>query len=174
MKKLILIVCLVVVWIFFNYPVFDSKGISYLIIFSCFVILCFAGAKLYTADEKYDYESVEREMDELSNFNGIFQYTDSGFYINREKSSEFIKWDDIISINSFSIPLVYRRRTTGLEIITDSKSYEFDDENTPGIEKLINELYNHLQMNGGNLTKVRMNNHGLEKMNLFKKNGIIN
>ncbi|PIF45113.1 hypothetical protein CLU96_2113 [Chryseobacterium sp. 52] len=170
MKKLILLACLIVAFTLFYYPVFDSTGISYLIIFSCFVIICFAGAKLYSLNEKDDYEAVEREMDILNDFDGIFQYTNDGFYINRGNSVELVKWDGIISVNSFSIPVVYRGRAAGLEITTDTKSYEFNDQDTPGIEKLTNKLYENLQVGKEELKRIRVNNHGLEKINLFKRN----
>lgn len=174
MKKLILITCLILVFTLFNYPVFDSLGVSYLIIFSCFIIICFAGAKLYTSGEKEDYASVEAEMDKLNKFDGIFKYEKDGFYINRENLIEFVKWDDIIMVNSFKIPVVYRQEAKGLEIITDTKNYEFNDQYTPGIEKLVNELHDNLQTWEEDLIEIKVNNHGLKKTNLYKRNNISN
>lgn len=92
MKNLIILCCAIVVGVYFYYPVFDSKGNSYMIVCSCFVVVCFAGAKL-SSDGKEDYDSVERKMDELHNRDGMFQYTRDGFYIKKDKSMELIKWE---------------------------------------------------------------------------------
>lgn len=72
-------------------------------------------------------------------------------------------------MNSFSIPLEYRIRQTGLEIITDHKTYEFNNENTPGIEKLQDQLFNNLPDWKLDAPLIRMNNHGLEKSNLYTR-----
>ncbi|QOW10344.1 hypothetical protein Q73A0000_08180 [Kaistella flava (ex Peng et al. 2021)] len=143
MKNLIILCCLMVVGVYFYYPVFDSKGISYIIVFSSFVIVCFAGAKLYSSDEKGDYDSLEKKMDKLHDFDGMFQYMHDGFYIKKGKSMELIKWSEIITVNSLRIP-VLNDEQTGIEIITENKKYEFIDQQTPGIEKLIDKLYENL------------------------------
>ena len=142
MKNLIILCCVIVVGVYFYYPVFDSKGISYMIVFSCFVVVCFAGAKL-SSDRKEDYDSVEKKMDELHNLDGMFQYTKDGFYIKKDKSIELIKWAEIVTVNSLRIP-VLNDEQTGIEIITGKRSYEFIDQYTPGIEKLLDKLYENL------------------------------
>lgn len=168
MKILIFIVSLVLIFVFYNYPVFNSTGISYIIILACFIIICFAGAKLYTSDIKKDYESVEKEMNELHSKDGNFQYKNDGFYTK----NEFIKWDEIIEVNSFSIPVLHRQHQTGIEIITDKKHYEFNNENTSGIEKLTDKLYENLPDWETDPALNRVNNHGLEKASLYKRNKI--
>ncbi|WP_228413755.1 hypothetical protein [Chryseobacterium sp. CH21] len=97
MKKIIAATSLILILTFFYYPVFDDKKISFAIIFLCFVVLVFSIAKLYSPDEK-DYESFEKEMDTLHDFDGIFQYTNDGFYFKQNNTTEFIKWDEITSV----------------------------------------------------------------------------
>ena len=165
MKNLIILCCAIVVGVYFYYPVFDSKGISYMIVFSCFVVVCFAGAKL-SSDGKEDYDSVEKKMDELHNRDGMFQYTHDGFYIKKDKSMELIKWAEIITVNSLRIP-VLNDEQTGIEILTENKSYEFIDQYTPGVEKLIDKLYENLsdwkELNS------EVNNLRFEKTTLFQR-----
>lgn len=168
MKKIIFIVSLVLVLVFYNYPVFSSTGISYVIIFSCFIVICFASAKLYTSNIKEDYESVEKEMNELHSSDGDFKYKNDGFYVK----NEFIKWCEIEEVNSFSIPVLHRQRQTGIEIITDNNHYEFNNENTSGIEKLEDKLYENLPNWEINPTLVTVNNHGLKKVKLYERNKI--
>ncbi|MCT2562509.1 hypothetical protein [Chryseobacterium herbae] len=168
MKKILLITCILLVLTFLNYPVFESEGISYLIIFICFVTICFSGAKLYFPSDKDDYDSIEKEIDELEQSDGSFQYTNEGFYNKQKNPLELIKWDEIISVHSFSIPISNHRSETGLEIITDKNSYEFNSY-TLGIEKLTNELYNHLPDWQLNSPTIRINNHGLKKTKLYER-----
>lgn len=139
MKIMITSMGILLVLVCLNYPIFDSEKISYLIILSCLIILCFLVARLYFPSDKDDYNSVEKKMDALHSYDGIFQYMENGFYVKQKDITEFIKWDEIVSVYSFSIP-VLQERQTGMEIITDNKEYEFDDRNTPGIEKLTDEL----------------------------------
>ncbi|WP_080776826.1 hypothetical protein [Chryseobacterium phocaeense] len=167
MKKIILISCIILIVVLFNYPVFDSEGISYLIILACFITIIFTIAKIYFPNDNDSYESVEKEVDHLLQDNGIFEYTDDGFYIQQKNSTEFVKWKEIVSVYSFSAPILYRIRQTGLEIITDKKSYEFDHKQTPGIEKLAEELYNHLPQWELNNQANKVNNFGLEKTRLY-------
>ncbi|SFN56526.1 hypothetical protein SAMN05421594_3265 [Chryseobacterium oleae] len=168
MKKIILITCIFLVLTFIYYPVFESEGISYLIIFICFVIICFSGAKLYFPGDKDDYDSIEKEIDELEQLNGDFQYTNDGFYAIQKDSFELIKWDDIISVHSFSIPTSNHRNETGLEIITDKNRYEFNSY-TLGIEKLTNEMYHHLRDWQLDSPTIRINNHRLKKTKLYER-----
>ncbi|MGN7758800.1 hypothetical protein ACTJIV_15105 [Chryseobacterium sp. 22532] len=167
MKKIIAISCIILVLIFLNYPVFDSEGISYLIIFTCFVAICFSGAKIYSPRAE-NYDSVEKEADQLEKYDGDFQYTNDGFYNKQKKPVELIKWDEIISVYSFSIPVSKHKRETGLEVITYKNSYEFS-RSTPGIKKLTNEMYNHLPDWQLNSPTIRINNHGLEKTKLYER-----
>lgn len=157
--------------VFFNYPAFDSEGISYLIIFSCFVVLCFSSAKLYTSNDKEDYDSVEKKGNQLEKFDGDFQYTSNGFYNKQKKPLELIKWDEIVSVHAFSIPVLGDDKQSGLEIITDKGHYEFDRD-APGIEKLTNQLYDHLPDWNLNAPTIRVNNYGLEKTKLYERNDV--
>ncbi|MCC3216518.1 hypothetical protein LIV57_14725 [Chryseobacterium sp. X308] len=170
MKKLIIVTCLVLVLTLYNYPIFDDKKITFAVIFLCFVVLIFSVAKLYYPDEK-DYDPFEREMDRLHQYDGIFQYTEKGFYIKEKTNSEFIKWDEIISIYFFSVPTPFSdRKQSGLEIITGNKSYEFDYTITPGIVKLEDQLSLHLPTWDMDSPTVIINNFGLEKTKLYEKN----
>ncbi|MBM7417519.1 MULTISPECIES: hypothetical protein [Chryseobacterium] len=86
MEKKIIIFCFVVLgFTFYSYPVFDSEGISYLIIFCCFIMITFSVAKIYNPSDKNNYESVEKEVDYLENLDGIFSYQKDGFYFTRNK-----------------------------------------------------------------------------------------
>lgn len=171
MKKIITICCIILVLIYFYYPVFDSEGISYLIIFSCFVVLCFSGAKLYTSNDKEDYDSIEKEADKLEKFDGDFQYTHDGFYNKQKTPLEHIKWEEIVSVHSFSITGLYHSRQSGFEIITYKNNYEFDKD-TPGITKLMHQLYDHLPTWELNAPTIRVNNYGLNKTKLYERKDI--
>jgi len=168
MKKIIAAASLILVLTLFYYPVFDDKKISFAIIFLCFVVLIFSVAKLYSPDEK-DYESFEKEMDNLHKFDGIFQYTNDGFYFKQNKETEFIKWNEIVSVYSFIIPSPFNKRQSGLEVITHEKSYEFDYKVTPGIVKLKDQLSDNLPTWELNSQTVRINNFGLKKTLLFER-----
>lgn len=168
MKKIIAAASLILVLTLFYYPVFDDKKISFAIIFLCFVVLIFSVAKLYSPDEK-DYESFEKEMDNLHKFDGIFQYTNDGFYFKQNNTTEFIKWDEIISVYSFTIPSKFDKWQSGLEVIAHEKSYEFDYKVTPGIVKLKDQLSENLPTWELDSPTVRMNNFGLEKTLLFER-----
>ena len=164
MRKLIFIVSLVVIFVLYNYPIFNSTGISYIIIFSCFTIISFAGAKLYTSNIKDDYESVEKETDKLHQNDGDFRYSREGFYVKKE----FIKWNEIVEVNSFSIPVLHQKQK-GIEIITDKKQYEFNNDNTSGIEKLTDKLSENLPDWKLDSTLVVPNNYGLKKVKLYER-----
>lgn len=168
MKKIIAAASLILVLTLFYYPVFDDKKISFAIIFLCFVVLVFSIAKLYSPDEK-DYESFEKEMDNLHKFDGIFQYMSDGFYFKQNKETEFIKWNEIVSVYSFTIPSPFDKWQSGLEIITHEKSYEFDDKVTPGIVKLKDQLSDNLPTWELDSPTVRINNFGLKKTLLFER-----
>ncbi|MDC8105416.1 hypothetical protein ACNFU2_10965 [Chryseobacterium sp. PTM-20240506] len=167
MKTIIIMCCLVVLWVYMYYPVFDSEGISYFIIFSCFTVLCFSIAKIYSSDTKTDYESIEKETDRLEKLDGNFKYTADGFYHKHKNQPEFIRWDEIVSVYSFSIPF-FDDRQTGLEIITDKNQYEFDQE-IPGITKLTHMLEQNLPDWDSNAPTLRINNYGLEKAKLYER-----
>jgi len=168
MKKLIAITCLVLVLTLYNYPVYDDKKITFAIIFICLVVLAFSISKLYSPEEK-DYASFEKEMDKQHEYDGIFQYKTDGFYIQQNNSMEFIKWDKIMTVYSFSIPSQFNDRQSGLEIITDEKSYEFDYKVTPGIVKLEDQLSTNLPSWDLDSPTVRINNFGLFKTKLYER-----
>ncbi|KAB1230167.1 hypothetical protein [Chryseobacterium viscerum] len=172
MKKIIAVSSLVLVLTLFYYPILDDKKISFAVIFLCFVGIIFSAAKLYSPDEKEDYESFEKEMDKLYEDDGIFQYTDNGFYIKQKNTAELIKWNEIVSIHSFIIPSPFNKSQSGLEIITDSKSYEFDDKVTPGIIKLKDQLSSNLPTWELDSPTVRVNNFGLKKTKLYEKKNL--
>lgn len=153
--------------VLYNYSNFDNKGIAYISVFLCFAIICFSIAKIFDTTE--DYHSVEKEIDRLENIDGIFKYKKDGFYINQKGLSEFIKWSDILEINAFNIPVLHRTKQNGLEIITEAKSYEFESQQTPGFEKLGNQLFENLPDWKLDSPTIKLNNFGLKKTNLYKK-----
>lgn len=168
MKKIIAAIGLILVLTLYNYPIFDDKKITFAVIFLCFVILVFSIAKLYSPAEK-DYDSFEKEMDRQHDLDGIFQYTKDGFYFKQNNGTEFIKWDEIISVYSFTIPSPFDKKQSGLEIITNEKSYEFDQKVTPGIEKLTDQLSSNIPAWEMYSPTVKVNNFGLEKTKLYEK-----
>ena len=86
-----------------------------------------------------------------------------------KNNPEFVKWDEIIEVNSFGIPLLKNGKQTGYEIITANKNYEFNDQQTAGIDKLGNQLAENLPNWKLGSPTIRMNNYGLEKTNLYRK-----
>lgn len=168
MKSLIVICSAIIVWVLYNYSDYEDK--ASIIILVNGAIICFAGAKLYSDKhfKKDDYESAEKEMDELLAFDGIFRYSNEGFYMKRKKVEEFIKWKEILEINSFNIYVASGNRQSGIEIITGKERIEFINGYTLGIEKLTEEFYNYLPMNEKTKT-LKINNFGLEKTNLYLK-----
>ncbi len=159
------IIILIAVYIF--YPVFESEGISYLIIFCCFATLCFTIAKIMTGNFPTDYESTEKEMNRLYSEDGIFSYTAEGFYFKKESEpKQYIKYSDILEVNSFTIRFLYRETQSGIELITVDKKYEFLDEYCKGIEKFTEQLSDKLPFHQNSELQIT-NNHGLKKRNLY-------
>ncbi|MDW9379933.1 hypothetical protein [Chryseobacterium sp. JV558] len=169
MKKIIAVSSLVFILTLYNYPIFNDKKITFAAIFLCFFVIIFSTAKLYFPSDKEDYDSVEKEMDRLYNDNGIFQYTDEGFYVKQKNITEFIKWDEINTVNRFAFPVKPYGGQSGLEVITDQKNYEFNDKTTSGILKLTDQLYNNLPNCKIDSPTIRVNNFGLEKTKLYER-----
>jgi hypothetical protein len=171
MKKIIAATSLILILTLFYYPLFDDTKISFAIIFLCFVVLVFSIAKLYSPHEK-DYDSFEKEMDNLHKFDGIFKYTNEGFYFKQNNETEFIKWDEIISVYSFTIPSPFDKWQSGLEVNVHEKNYEFDYKVIPGVVKLQDQLSSNLPTWELDSPKVKVNNFGLEKTLLFERKTI--
>ncbi|MDR3025878.1 hypothetical protein [Chryseobacterium sp.] len=169
MKTIIAATCLVLILTLYNYPILDDKKITFAVIFLCFVLIIFLVTKLYFPIEKEDYDSFEKEMDRLHNDDGIFQYTDNGFYFKQKNITEFIKWNEITTVNRFTFPAKPYGGQSGLEVITDQKNYEFNDKTTAGILKLTDQLYNNLPNCKIDSPTLRVNNFGLEKTNLYER-----
>lgn len=169
MKKIISVTCLVLILTLYNYPIFDDKKITFAVIFLCFAVIVFSIAKLYSPVEKEDYDSVEKEMDRLHDDDGIFQYTHEGFYFKQKNITEFIKWDEITTVNRFTFPIKPYGGQSGLEVITEQKNYEFNDKTTSGILKLTDQIYDNLPNCKIDSPTVRVNNFGLEKTKLYEK-----
>lgn len=159
----------VLIYIGYDYPVFDNKGITSVVIFVCLATITFCIAKIYSPTEKDDYHKVEKEMDKLLQLDGIFKYRSDGFSVTLNNKTEFIKWTDILEVNAFTVPSQFRNKQTGIEIITHNKSYEFGDDYTEGIIKLSEQLSNNLPDWKIEPPYIRMNGFGLEKANLYKK-----
>lgn len=168
MKKIIAADLIIIVLVYFYYPVFDSEKISYFIIFSCFTVLCFSVAKIYSPGDNENYASVEKEMDKRHNDDGIFRYKQNGFYVKQENDTEWIEWNDIVSVYSFSLSIFIDTRQKGIEIITDKKRYEFIYENVTGLEKLTDQLATHLPDWKPNSPTIQ-NNAGTEKTMLYQR-----
>lgn len=159
----------VLIAVFIYYPVSDSEGLSYAIIFICFTMLCFSGAKIVTADEPTNYDSTEKQMDELYSEDGIFSYTEEGFYFTKDSEpKQHIKYADILEVNAFSIPFLHEQIHSGIELITSYKKYEFIDQYCKGFLKLSLMLSENLAYHESAEIQ-RVNNHGLKKRNLFQK-----
>lgn len=172
MKKIIAATSFILILTLFYYPVFDDTKISFGIIFLCFVVLIFSVAKLYSPDEEKDYDSFEKEMDRLHKDDGIFQYTNDGFYFKQNSITEYVKWDEITVVNRFTLPGISYDRQSGLEVITDSKNYEFNDKTTSGIVKLTDQLYDNLPNCEEDSPTIRINNFGLEKTKLYERKAL--
>ncbi len=167
-KPILIISSIVLVLTLFYYSEFDNKGTAYGILLICFIAIAFSYAKIkHPTESKDEYKAVEEENDKLENFDGIFEFKKDGFYI--DKKSEFVKWDEIMEVNSFSIPLLKRGKQTGYQIITVNKNYEFNDQQTAGIVKLGNQLAENLTNWKPDSPTIRMNNHGLEKTIVYRK-----
>ena len=171
-KFLIALSIAIIIFIYFNYP-FQSENISFLIVFSCFVVITFAGAKIWTERNYKDesYEDAEKELNKRHNENGKFKYVNDGFYFTVKGKEEFIKWNDILEVNSFSIPAGKWTKQTGIELITNTKNYEFNDNNTSGMDKFGDKLFENLPNWRLDTEFMRVNNYGVEKRNLYQKNG---
>ncbi|WP_336732349.1 hypothetical protein [Chryseobacterium sp. VD8] len=167
MKKIVFLCIIILIAVYIFYPVFDSEGISYLIIFGCFATLCFTIAKIMTGNFPTDYESTEKEMNRRYSEDGIFSYNAEGFYFKKEsKPQQYIKYSDIIEVNSFSIRFMQDQTQSGLEIITVNEKYEFLDQYCTGMEKFTEKLSENLPFHQNDELKM-MNNNGLKKRNLY-------
>lgn len=173
-KPILIISSIILLVILYFYSDFDNKNYAYGIIFLCLIAISFSYAKIKNpTDSKDEYEQVEAENDKLEHFDRIFEFKKDGFYVKINKTNEFIKWDEIIEVNSFRIPYLKNSIKTGYEIITQNKSYEFDDQKTAGIYKLGNELSANLSDWKVDATRIRVNNFGLEKANLYRKKRLL-
>jgi len=169
-KPILIISSIILILILYYYSEFENKGIAYVIILICLISISFSYAKIKNPTEKIDeYKIAEEESDKLENFDGIFEYKNDGFYIKQNRTVEIVKWEEILEVNSFNIPFLKNERQIGYEIITLNKSYEFNDKETPGIFKLGNQLAENLPNWKLDSPTIRVNNRGLEKTNLYKK-----
>lgn len=170
MEKPVLVISIIILgYILYNYSDFENSGIGYSIIFLCFAAIIFSYYKIKYPSERHDFLTVEKEMIDLENFNGIFRYEEKGFRFVLAEKNEFIKWDDIVEVNRFSIPVGYQSRQSGIEVVTAERNFEFNQEHIPGFEKLSNQLYENLPHWNVDSPLVRPNNYSLEKVNLYKK-----
>ena len=168
-KPVLVISVLILGYVLYNYSDFENSALGYSIIFLCFAAIIFSYYKIKYSNERHDFLTVEKETDDLENFNGIFRYEETGFRFVLSEKNEFVKWDDIVEVNSFSIPFGYRDKQSGIEVVTTERRFEFNQEHIPGIEKLSDQLYDNLPHWNIDSSLVRINNYGLEKANLYKK-----
>lgn len=120
-----------------------------------------------TGNDPADYESTEKEMNRRYSEDGIFSYNAEGFYFKKESNpKKYIKYSDIIEVNSFSIRFLQDQTQSGLEIITVNEKYEFLDQYCTGMEKFTEKLSENLPFHQNDELKM-MNNNGLKKRNLY-------
>ena len=143
-KIIIAISAIIIVYLFTNYPVIDETY-SYFIVFLSFSAIIFAGARIYEGDKEKSYEQVETEMDKIYQQDGIFTYTEDGFYITRNHKIEEFKWAEIQKIYQFEIRMG-RDSQSGLEIISNGKSFEINTNNSPGMEKFTMKINENLDI----------------------------
>lgn len=168
----------IIILIYFNYP-FQSEGISYAIVLTCSIIIVFSGIKLWTDKNlpNEDYDSYEKKLNKTRDENGIFSYSEDGFSFTIKKQRYCIKYSEIVAVNSFSIPSGYRTSDSGLEIITENESFEFETKTIIGLEKLADKLCDNLPNWKMDAEFSDINNFGLKKSNIFerrKKSGKLN
>ncbi len=176
MEKSILISSIIALCIIlFKYSDFENKGIAYALVLICLIGIAFSYAKLTNPTEtKDEYQLIEEENNKLEDFDGIFEYKHDGFYIKYNNKTEFIKWKEILEVYFFRIPVLKHESQSGYEIITASKTYEFTDSETPGIYKLENMLAENLVNWKVDTLSLKVNNWGLEKAILYKKENYLN
>lgn len=146
-KTITFVTAIILIYTLFNYPI--NKGYPLLVLIICLVILCFSAAKIYSDyqnfEEEETFENVEKKTNEIEQNNGIFEYKNDGFYI-KQKSMNFIKWNEIESITHFNINMLKGVYQNGIEIVTNNKIYKIhnDDNQTTGIEKFEIEMNKNL------------------------------
>lgn len=166
-KILIIICCIVIGFVYFNYP-FHSKNVSFLIVFICSAIIILSYVRLKYSDETpKSYEETEKKMDEIYKKDGIFKYVNDGFYITRNNSITYIKWNEILEINTFLISMG-RGYQGGLEIVTNEKSIELNSNNSPGFEKFTLQINNNLNIDQSWTLNYTNNPQQIVKAGLFK------
>lgn len=171
MAKFLLVLCTgIVVFMYFNYPIY-SEGFSFFIYVICLIIVVFAASQIYLNRNptEEDYESVEKKADKLHANDGQFQYKNGGFSFKTKNAQEFVKWDEIISVTKFSIPLFMEGREIKLEINTGTRIFLFIVNETDGFEKLYDQLFENLPSWNLNAETVKTDNYRLEKTVLFSK-----
>ncbi|MBW8524657.1 hypothetical protein K0U91_04420 [Chryseobacterium chendengshani] len=170
MEKAVLVASIIILgYIFYNYSDFENSGIGYSIIFLCFAAIVFSYYKIKYPSDRHDFLTVEKEINDLENFDGIFRYEEKGFRFVLSEKNEFVKWDDIVEVNSFSIPSGYRNRQTGIEVVTSDRNFEFNQKHIPGIKKLSDQLYRNLPHWNVDSPLVQINNFGLKKNYFVQK-----
>jgi len=168
-KPVLVISVLVFGYVLYNYSDFENSAVGYSIIFLCFAAIIFSYYKIKYPSDRHDFLTVEKEINDLENHNGFFRYEEKGFHFLLSGKNEFVKWDDIVEVNSFSIPVGYQSRQSGIEVVTVERNFEFNQEHISGIEKLSDQLYENLPNWKVDSPLVKINNYNLEKANLYKK-----
>jgi len=70
--------------------------------------------------------------------NGIFKFSEEGFFINENKTQDFIKWTEIKQIISYNVTF-YENPIAFIEIYIGPKNYKFNEE-TLGWYQLITQI----------------------------------
>lgn len=168
-KSVLVISSLILGYVLYNYSDFENSGVGYSIIFLCFAAIIFSYYKIKYPSDRHDFLTVEKEINDLENFNGIFRYEENGFHFVLLGKNEFVKWDDIVEVNSFNINAGYHNKQSGIEVVTGERNFEFNQEHIPGIEKLSSQLCENLPYWKLDSPFVRINNNNFKKVNLYKK-----
>ncbi|KQR94926.1 hypothetical protein ASG01_03415 [Chryseobacterium sp. Leaf180] len=124
---------------------FENKNVPFLIIFLCFVALCFLISKLLYS-KAGGYDDVEKEINLEHANSGEFKYTDDSFRFKNNKSEIEIKYSEILKVSFRNGAYGYKQTSHGLEIISLNGLFYFDQESTNGFIKLIDQLNKHLDI----------------------------
>jgi len=168
-KSVLVISSLILGYVLYHYSDFENSGVRYSIIFLCFTAIIFSYYKIKYSNNRHDFITVEKEMNDLENFSGIFRYEEKGFRFILSEKSEFVKWEDIVEVNSFCISAGYQHKQSGIQVVTAERKFEFNQEYIPEIEKLSNQLYENLPHWNVDSPFVGINNNNLKKVNLYRK-----
>lgn len=120
---------------------------KYLILIIILFLVLFFYVKFLLRNDKNLKFSKYENLDDLYDEDGDFDYSSKGFSLKQNGTIKYFKWNDIIEINKWRIPILKHHQTI-LEIITLNQKVEINDnvngwykftfqinENIPEIDK---------------------------------------